>query len=701
MVLAISKSYTQSEKSVSLQSQPGKQIPKGKTYALIFGISKYQNFRSLNYADRDAIAFHSYLSSKTGGSIDSADIFIRLNERAKAGDIWTGISWLEKRADTVGETAYIYFSGHGDAANAEEAYLLAHDAPNEGDPNLYNMGGTFQIYNLKVKIKKMVAKGVRVILITDACRTNELPGKENGNRWTFANITEQRSGEIQMASCASNEQSVEDAKWGNGRGLFSYYLINGLNGLADNDPEDGEVTLYELQKYVKDNVRKETKSITTGKAKQNPVFCCEEFNENTMAKVDASVKAKTLASINNNSQTTYATASRGNNDLFKDTTAQKLYKQFLKSIEERKLIEPEHNCAVNYLDKLLPLVNDELIKSDLKDLLVGELVNEAQQVINKYTKPVKDTSSYLTFSFFNRGAKHLYNAEKYFVFENDFFKDIKAKRLFLESKSMLNHSSSKKEIVNAIEKALESNAINPTNYSFQILGLGYGQLKKYDSALYYFHKATENATDWFLPYQGIKNTYFNKSYRDKKLRLQNLDSAFKYAKKIELLEPNQLTNVMDLATILNTPNNYNSAIYYYKKLIDTCNFPCYGFLVDIYKTYNNIDSIKNILKYLDSRVLKTDKHSTFMANMYLEIHDLYNAERWISKVKDFSEDGWFPPTISSRSDYIREAVYIDTIFKVNVEIQPTIYKYLNLTCWRSYFLKKWDKRCYAVVLVSD
>ena len=28
-------------------------------------------------------------------------------------------------------------------------------------------------------------------------------------------------------------------------------------------------------------------------------------------------------------------------------------------------------------------------------------------------------------------------------------------------------------------------------------------------------------------------------------------------------------------------------------------------------------------------------------------------------------------------------------------------EYTILTRWRSYFLKKWDKRCYAVVLVSD
>ncbi len=109
--------------------------PEGNTYALIVGISKYQKFPSLNYADRDAIAFYHFLRSNSGGNTDSANIRLLLNEDAKAGNIWMrGISWLTRKAINKGDKVYIYFSGHGDAANEEEAYLLANDAPNEGDP---------------------------------------------------------------------------------------------------------------------------------------------------------------------------------------------------------------------------------------------------------------------------------------------------------------------------------------------------------------------------------------------------------------------------------------------------------------------------------------------------------------------------------------------------------------------------------------
>ena len=62
--------------------------PPTRTYALIIGISKYESFRSLNYADKDATVFYDYLCSPAGGKVDSANIFFRTNEKAKAGDIW-------------------------------------------------------------------------------------------------------------------------------------------------------------------------------------------------------------------------------------------------------------------------------------------------------------------------------------------------------------------------------------------------------------------------------------------------------------------------------------------------------------------------------------------------------------------------------------------------------------------------------------
>ena len=90
--------------------------------------------------------------------------FNRIKEKLKKNDLF-----------------YIYFSGHGDAYRADEAYLLAYDAPAGNDRNNYSTGiGLIDIHKLKVRIQEMTSAGIKVILITDACRTNELPGKDEG-----------------------------------------------------------------------------------------------------------------------------------------------------------------------------------------------------------------------------------------------------------------------------------------------------------------------------------------------------------------------------------------------------------------------------------------------------------------------------------------------------------------------------------------
>lgn len=51
----------------------------GNTWAVIVGISKYQNVPGLNYADKDALAFYDYLVNKKG--VDSAHVQLLINKK--------------------------------------------------------------------------------------------------------------------------------------------------------------------------------------------------------------------------------------------------------------------------------------------------------------------------------------------------------------------------------------------------------------------------------------------------------------------------------------------------------------------------------------------------------------------------------------------------------------------------------------------
>jgi uncharacterized caspase-like protein len=62
---------------------------------------------------------------------------------------------------------------------------------------------------------------------------------------------------VVFTSCEGYEVSRESDKWGGGHGIFTWALLDGLNGKADAD-NDGIVSLGELLDYVDITVRRET-----------------------------------------------------------------------------------------------------------------------------------------------------------------------------------------------------------------------------------------------------------------------------------------------------------------------------------------------------------------------------------------------------------------------------------------------------------
>ena len=63
-------------------------------------------------------------------------------------------------------------------------------------------------------------------------------------------------GRVVMTACATNEVSLESTE--KGHGLFTYYLVRGLQGEADTD-QDGRVTVDELYDYVYHHVDRDAR----------------------------------------------------------------------------------------------------------------------------------------------------------------------------------------------------------------------------------------------------------------------------------------------------------------------------------------------------------------------------------------------------------------------------------------------------------
>lgn len=355
--------------------------PKGNTYAVVIGISDYPDLQPLQFADKDALLFYDFLRSPAGGELPPQNIKLLLNEEATAGGIMTrGISWIQNIVKpAAGDRLYLYFAGHGDAVDASEAYLLAYDANPGGDKNNYSVSGTLNIQILKNRIRKLTQSGVEVVFIVDACRTADIPGGTEGLKGNYQSIMEDPSGDIMLLSASPNEVSLEDKSVGQGHGLFTWELINGLGGAADEDG-DQKISLFEIETYVKAKVRAASKKL--GRL-QNPVVCCSHQTETILSQSNpdwlASIQNQIPQGADDFAQR--VARARGGNDLFSfpNEEVKKAYFQI------KKYCGLHSQIGYEVADSLYNIVALKYNPKDIQfltEFYAGELLDECQRALN-------------------------------------------------------------------------------------------------------------------------------------------------------------------------------------------------------------------------------------------------------------------------------------------------------------------------------
>jgi tetratricopeptide (TPR) repeat protein/uncharacterized caspase-like protein len=263
----------------------GQDTTRSTTYAVVIGITRYQteSLSTLQFADRDAGLFAAHLQSKAGGNVPAGHIRLLVNEDATIAAIYDALNWLQERC-TSNDKAYFYFSGHGDVETANTfslGYLLAYNSP----PNNYrNNAITIEDLN-KVANHLSTKTKATVVLVTDACHSGKLAGDYyKGKQLVASQLQLILNNEIRMAACAVDEKAAESEDWGGGRGVFSYYLLMGLNGLADLNRND-TVQLRELNTYL-DSAFTADQVLIRNAYKQHPVLDGNPYQ--SMSIVDAS-----------------------------------------------------------------------------------------------------------------------------------------------------------------------------------------------------------------------------------------------------------------------------------------------------------------------------------------------------------------------------------------------------------------------------
>jgi uncharacterized caspase-like protein/WD40 repeat protein len=247
-------------------------------WAVVVGVSEYQNpgIPSLKYADKDAEALADFLRKPEGGGYDSDHLRVLLNKDATLANVKEAlISFLAQAIDM--DLVLIYFAGHGapEPARPQNVYLLTTDS----DPNA--LGTTaFPMWDIQTVLARYI-NAKRVVVFTDACHsgnivnanfaTRGLAAAENNlvNQY-LSDLSKTKEGIVVFTASAAGEVSAEFPEYEHG--VFTYYMLQGLEGKADLN-NDYTVTINELMQYVEEQVKRKTRGA------QNPTRSQTDYDK--------------------------------------------------------------------------------------------------------------------------------------------------------------------------------------------------------------------------------------------------------------------------------------------------------------------------------------------------------------------------------------------------------------------------------------
>lgn len=245
-----------------------------RSYALVVGIANYKNLAAkdqLQFSERDAESIYSILISPEGGNFHAENVHRLVGQRATLAGLRKELEeWLPSVA-TPDDRVLIYFAGHGFVYSGK-AYLAPYDIdPQNIAGSGYPMETLGGVIGNKIKARWKV-------LLTDACHSGAIMpgGTPEGDRAAVSrSLLDLNRSLFSLTASRDRERSYESADWGGGHGIFTYYVVKGLEGAADVSG-DGIVTADELAEYVHRNVREATSS------NQNPTSERGSFDPNML-----------------------------------------------------------------------------------------------------------------------------------------------------------------------------------------------------------------------------------------------------------------------------------------------------------------------------------------------------------------------------------------------------------------------------------
>lgn len=228
-----------------------KRQPERDSVAIIIGIADYKNLPRADFANDDARVFYDYAIRALGVKPEN----IKLLVDGDADDI--GIyqafkTWLPSRVRNSTDV-YVYYSGHGlPTADGQGMYLL----PQRAHRDFIDKTAITQA-EINAAIQAAKPKSVTVFL--DSCYSGQARSGETliaSARPVALKTAKQMFPDNFTVITASQADQISSSSPDLKHGIFSYYLMRGMEGDADAN-RDGKITAGEMQAYLAENVSRQ------------------------------------------------------------------------------------------------------------------------------------------------------------------------------------------------------------------------------------------------------------------------------------------------------------------------------------------------------------------------------------------------------------------------------------------------------------
>jgi len=222
--------------------------PEVKIWSVVVGVSTYEHMPALRFTDDDAYRFYAFLKSPEGGALPNDQIKLLIDEDATRNNILAALKETLLKADE-NDVIVFYYSGHG----LEGSFI----------PVDYD-GFNNRVLHDEIKQVFEQSRAKHKIIFADACYSGSLLAMKGLVNSTlekyYASFRNAKGGLAFFTSSQGGEISLEDG--GLRQGIFTHFLIKGLNGEADTD-QNKVVTIAEIAAFVSKKVRSYTAKVQT------------------------------------------------------------------------------------------------------------------------------------------------------------------------------------------------------------------------------------------------------------------------------------------------------------------------------------------------------------------------------------------------------------------------------------------------------